>query len=309
MVSPKADTILHDADLICGILADCVHNSVKPPDEVRREAGGLLIAARRHFSEAALIGALRSSGMPFEEALDAVADGTFDPFETVEIPFRDDAHPPPDGDATGHYSVISLDDLKKAMQPLVDTVFSQVDWETPEQVGVALSACVAMSDDPEALTGDAIEVSRYAAKLGYVSRIIEFEVAQEEDYDASLAEALQRSRERQTFGEDWFAAVSATAMAFSRATCDTSTDDPVDVSMIGAEGCGQQWREVFAGEILSVLLHPDIAKQVLGRSVDLDPETGLAALEGISQEDVLVHWWFGYWMRACEMSTPDGVLE
>ena len=85
MVSPSAQAFVHDGEILCGALADALHEGVDPGPEVEAETRGFMRFGRS-FGNAALGNAIRRSGMSSDQALAAIMSGEWDPFADVEIP-------------------------------------------------------------------------------------------------------------------------------------------------------------------------------------------------------------------------------
>jgi hypothetical protein len=85
MESPAADVFLHDGEILCTALAECLHTGVEPPPDMERETRGFM-AYGRNFSEGAFGAAVRKSGMSVPEASAKMAQGEWDPFADVAVP-------------------------------------------------------------------------------------------------------------------------------------------------------------------------------------------------------------------------------
>lgn len=86
LVSPAAETFVHDGEIMCARLAESVHLGADPGPEVESQTRGFMAFGRTNFSEAALGAAASRSGMSNDEAVEALKLGEWDPFADVEIP-------------------------------------------------------------------------------------------------------------------------------------------------------------------------------------------------------------------------------
>lgn len=84
--SPNADIFVADGQLFCDQLADAVHDSVDPGDDLEYGSRQFMAFARNHFSAGALGRAVSKSGMSDTDAVAALRNGTWDPFADVPWP-------------------------------------------------------------------------------------------------------------------------------------------------------------------------------------------------------------------------------
>lgn len=83
--SPAAEAFVHDGDILCGLLAESIHEQIDPGPDVELETRGFM-AFGRNFSQGALGKAVQRSGMSVDDAVAAMTKGEWDPFSEVEVP-------------------------------------------------------------------------------------------------------------------------------------------------------------------------------------------------------------------------------
>lgn len=85
MESPNAEAFVRDGRAYCATLAEAVHEGADPGPQAETETRAFMAFARNNFSDGALGGAVRRSGMKPDEAVAALVRGEFDPFADVQM--------------------------------------------------------------------------------------------------------------------------------------------------------------------------------------------------------------------------------
>ena len=129
---------------------------------------------------------------------------------------------------------------------------------------------------------------RTACKLGYATRIAEFERLAERDYNLHLEEFMGQWETQSSTWIDWFAAVCAAAyMLVSAAHKEPYSSDSARLLSPVGVGHGAH-RDLCSWELTARISGPEAEE----------------AMKEISGHELADCWGFGYYLRACEMSLP-----
>ncbi len=193
------------------------------------------------------------------------------------------------------YVVLPTEQTDVLAEQLGDRIAPRLEDPVDDWVRLAISVAfpsvvLPMRAEPDPESGEQARLAHTAAKLGYVARIVEFETITEEDCNLQLTATMSHAHEDGRLGGDWFATVCGTA----KILLDISIEEPYDPE---------------AGVILAPVgighdMHIQMCVDLLGRLMmtDDDQERDLA---GMSIDELVRCWRYGYYIRGCEMSLSD----
>jgi hypothetical protein len=135
-----------------------------------------------------------------------------------------------------------------------------------------------------------------AAKLGYFTRVCEFEddlLVDIPDASEYLTEYLEGAYRERTTGMDWLATVCATAAVMMNAVRTEPYSADV-VELLAPTGFGHDAHVGLCSWLINGLRASPHAQQSM-----------TAGAEEITDEDLSDCWMYGYYLRACENALPD----
>lgn len=127
-----------------------------------------------------------------------------------------------------------------------------------------------------------------ASRLGYATRVAEFEQVAEPDFNPHVAEFIEQAAEPSGAGPDWFGAVCRTARVMLRAAHKEPYSFDTAILLVPV-GLGHE-------------AHRDLCAWELGARIE-GPEAE-EAMKEVSGYELADCWGYGYYLRACEMSLP-----
>ena len=156
--------------------------------------------------------------------------------------------------------------------------------------------------DAEQAAGDAAAgwLASMAAKLGYATRVCEFEdelLVDIADVNEYVTQRLERFHREHTMGADWFATLCGTA-AMITTTVETAPYSPDAVDLLAPTGFGHDAHVALCSWLINGLR----------ASPEAERPAAAGAAE-ISDRELSACWTYGYYLRACENALPADARE
>ena len=156
--------------------------------------------------------------------------------------------------------------------------------------------------DAEHAAGDAAAgwLAAMAAKLGYATRVCEFEdelLVDIADVNEYVTQRLEQFHREHTMGADWFATLCGTA-AMITTTVQTAPYSPDAVDLLAPTGFGHDAHVALCSWLINGLR----------ASPEAERRTAAGAAE-ISDGELSACWTYGYYLRACENALPADARE
>jgi hypothetical protein len=156
--------------------------------------------------------------------------------------------------------------------------------------------------DAEQAAGDAAGgwLASMAAKLGYATRVCEFEdelLVDIADVNEYVTQRLEQFHREHTMGADWFATLCGTA-AMITTTVQTAPYSPDAVDLLAPTGFGHDAHVALCSWLINGLR----------ASPEAERRTAAGAAE-ISDRELSACWTYGYYLRACENALPADARE
>jgi hypothetical protein len=164
------------------------------------------------------------------------------------------------------------------------------------QQGAYVSLVAARRETDGIAADSASWLACMAAKLGYFTRVCEFEddlLVDIPDASEYLTGYLDRAYGERTPGMDWFATVSATAAVMMHAVRTEPYSADV-VELLTPTGFGHDAHVGLCSWLINGLRASPQAQQRIA-----------AGAEGITDDDLSECWMYGYYLRACENALSD----
>jgi hypothetical protein len=156
--------------------------------------------------------------------------------------------------------------------------------------------------DAEQAAGDAVAgwLASMAAKLGYATRVCEFEdelLVDIADVNEYVTQRLEQFHREHTMGADWFATLCGTA-AMITTTVQTAPYSPDAVDLLAPTGFGHDAHVALCSWLINGLrASPEAERRTAGGAAEIsDPELSAC-------------WTYGYYLRACENALPPDARE
>ena len=156
--------------------------------------------------------------------------------------------------------------------------------------------------DAEQAAGDAAAgwLASMAAKLGYATRVCEFEdelLVDIADVNGYVTQRLEQFHREHTMGADWFATLCGTA-AMITTTVQTAPYSPDAVDLLAPTGFGHDAHVALCSWLINGLR----------ASPEAERRRAAGAAE-ISDWELSACWTYGYYLRACENALPADARE
>lgn len=190
------------------------------------------------------------------------------------------------------YVHVPTEQVERYVVTLCESVIARVHDEPLPWVQLALEVSFRTVVDrmrgfETTATLDHGRVAFSAAKMGYTSRLVEFADIDQCDGNVELGEVMTFLHGAHHFGDGWYP--TATGMAYTLVGhCLDRGDDPEVAHLIAPVGAGFDVRRRMCARQLAPLL-------------DSSEATG-----GASGPELARCWYYGYYLRGCEMSLPEG---
>jgi hypothetical protein len=159
---------------------------------------------------------------------------------------------------------------------------------------------LAQPDDDDTAAEGARWLARMAAKLGYITRVCEFEddlLVDFPDVNQYLTYVLENSHRKRTMGVDWFATLRGTAARLMAAVRTAPYADDV-AQLLTPTGLGHDAHVALRSWLINGLRATPEAQ---GRMV--------AGARELSDEELSDCWMYGYYLRGCENALPNEARE
>ena len=204
------------------------------------------------------------------------------------------------------FVVVPLAEADSYLRPLATKAGERVSAPVAAFIELAQQgayvAVVRPQRDDEDAAGDAAAswLAAMAAKLGYSTRVCEFEdplLVDMSDVNGYLTQRLEQFHREQTMATDWFAALCGTA-AMITTTVQAAPYSPDVVELLAPTGFGHDAHVAVCSWLVNGLrASPEVARRM---------PAGAAA---ISDQELFACWMYGYYLRACENALPAGARE
>jgi hypothetical protein len=166
----------------------------------------------------------------------------------------------------------------------------------------AYVALVVPQRDRESAAGDAAVgwLAATAAKLGYCTRVCEFEdelLVDIADVNQYLTQRLEQFQREHTMGTDWLATLCGTA-AMITTTVRTAPYSPDAVELLSPTGFGHDAHVAVCSWLINGLR--------------ASAETQRRLAEGVGEltdQELSACWMYGYYLRACENALPASARQ
>ena len=169
------------------------------------------------------------------------------------------------------------------------------------QQAAYVTVVMAQRDDEQA-AGDAAAgwLASMAARLGYATRVCEFEdelLVDIADVNEYLTQRLEQFHREHTMGADWFATLCGTA-AMITTTVQTAPYSPDVVDLLAPTGFGHDAHVALCSWLINGLrASPEAERRTT------------AGVAEISDRELSACWTYGYYLRACENALPADARE
>lgn len=169
------------------------------------------------------------------------------------------------------------------------------------QQAAYVTVVMAQRDDEHA-AGDAPAgwLASMAAKLGYATRVCEFEdelLVDIADVNEYVTQRLEQFHREHTMGADWFATLCGTA-AMITTTVQTAPYSPDVVDLLAPTGFGHDAHVALCSWLINGLrASPEAERRTT------------AGVAEISDRELSACWTYGYYLRACENALPADARE
>jgi hypothetical protein len=135
----------------------------------------------------------------------------------------------------------------------------------------------------------AVGLASQASRLGYATRVAEFEQHPQADYSPQLEQFMRDAYQRKTFGADWHQTVCGTARRLLEAG-HKELRSPQRAQLQQPVGIGHDAQRALCSWELGAHIHDSKADE---------------AMKEITDGELAECWGYGYYLRACEMSLPE----
>ena len=176
---------------------------------------------------------------------------------------------------------------------VTDPVAGFIDLALQDAYAVVVPAA---PEDADSAAEGASWLACMAAKLGYITRVCEFEedlLVDFPDVNQYLTYVLENSHRKRTMGVDWFATLRGTAARLMAAVRTAPYADDV-AQLLTPTGLGHDAHVALRSWLINGLRATPEAQ---GRMV-----TGAREL---SDEELSDCWMYGYYLRGCENALPN----
>jgi hypothetical protein len=169
------------------------------------------------------------------------------------------------------------------------------------QQAAYVTVVMAQRDDEQA-AGDAAAgwLASMAARLGYATRVCEFEdelLVDIADVNEYVTQRLEQFHREHTMGADWFATLCGTA-AMITTTVQTAPYSPDVVDLLAPTGFGHDAHVALCSWLINGLrASPEAERRTT------------AGVAEISDRELSACWTYGYYLRACENALPADARE
>lgn len=204
------------------------------------------------------------------------------------------------------FVVIPRADADSYLRPLATKAGDRVSVPVPAfielaQQGAYVAVVTPQRDGDDTAGGAAASwLAATAAKLGYSTRVCEFEDAllvDIADVNGYLTQRLEQFHREHTMGTDWFATLCGTA-AMITTTVRAAPYSPDAVELLAPTGFGHDAHVAVCSWLINGLRASPEAQRTMA-----------AGAGEITDQELSACWMYGYYLRACENALPAGARE
>lgn len=164
----------------------------------------------------------------------------------------------------------------------------------------AYAVVVLAQPDADGIEADgATWLAWMAAKLGYITRICEFEddlLVDFPDVNQYLTYVLENSHRKRTMGADWFATLCGTAARLMAAVRTAPYADDV-AQLLAPTGLGHDAHVALRSWLIN------------GLRANPEAQARTAGARTLADHDLSDCWMYGYYLRGCENALPEDARQ